>query len=77
VRNATTPLHAVAWGALIGPVWAVVGTLVAAIAARGVIFGAVQGGSLFGFLLLGGAILGGLGGFLALSRAGAPEAAPA
>ena len=46
--------------------------LVSAIAAREVIFGAVSGGSLFGLLLVGGALLGGLGGFLALARAPSP-----
>ena len=59
LRAAGTPVQAVAWGAIVGPLWAVVGALVAAIAAREVIFGAVSGGSLFGFLLLGGAVLGG------------------
>jgi hypothetical protein len=66
--------HSVAWGAIVGPIWAVAGTLLAAIASREVIFGAPDKGSLFAVLLLGGAALGAAGGFLALQRA--PAATP-
>ena len=69
--------HSAAWGAIVGPIWAVAGTLLAAIASREVIFGAPDKGSLFAVLLLGGAALGAAGGFLALQRAPAanPETA--
>jgi hypothetical protein len=74
LRGAATPAQAAAWGALTGPIWAVAGTLLASIAAREAIFGAVSGGSLFGVLLLGGALLGAAGGFLASSRERTPAA---
>ena len=73
-RGAKTPVEGAAWGAITGPIWAIVGTLFASIATREAIFGTVSGGSLFGLLLLGGAVLGGLGGFLAV-RAAAPAPA--
>ncbi len=72
LRDTATPLQAAAWGAVVGPIWAVAGALLASIAAREVIFGAVTGGSLFGLLLIGGAAFGAAGGFLAASRAPAP-----
>ncbi len=72
LRAAETPVQGALWGAIVGPLWAVVGALVSAIAAREAIFGAVSGGSLFGLLLLGGALLGALGGFLAVARAPSP-----
>jgi hypothetical protein len=79
LRGAATPKQAAAWGAITGPIWAVAGTLLASIAAREAIFGAVNRGSLFGMLLLGGALFGAAGGFLAASRepAPAPTAEPA
>ncbi|CAN5126836.1 hypothetical protein BH20ACT20_BH20ACT20_11960 [soil metagenome] len=64
---------AAAWGALVGPVWAVTMALLDALATKQV-FGNPEGESVFVAFLPGGALLGGLSGFLAGQGTGAREA---
>ncbi len=71
VRGATGP-GAAAWGALVGPVWAVTMALLDALATKQV-FGNSEGESVFVAFLVGGALLGSLGGFLAGQRGGAQD----
>jgi hypothetical protein len=69
------PDRAVAWGAAVGPVWALTMVLLAALARKGVVgFGDPNGDSLFLAFLLGGALLGAMGGLL--SAQGSPAAPP-
>lgn len=56
--------RAVAWGAIVGPVWAVAMVLLATLARKNVV-GNPTGDSVFIAFLLGGAVLGALGGLLA------------
>lgn len=71
--------RAAAWGALVGPVWALSMVLLAALARKNVV-GNPKGDSVFIAFLLGGAVLGALGGLLAAqgaTSAGAPGSQPA
>jgi hypothetical protein len=66
-RAAATPALCAAWGAIVGPVWAV-GLSLANSLLQDTLFGHAQGESVFGILLVGGALVGALGGFLAARR---------
>lgn len=79
LRDAPTPAQGVAWGALIGPAWALTMVVLSTLFASnpwlgGELFGAPKGDSVLVTFLLGGAALGALGGLLATSgaRAGVP-----
>ena len=74
-RAAATPLLAAAWGALVGPVWAIALALVNALL-QDTLFGHAQGESVFGIVLVFGALVGALGGYLAAGaiRSDASEA---
>jgi hypothetical protein len=73
-RAATEPLKAAAWGALVGPVWAIATGLLGGLV-QDTLYGHAQGESVFGLVLVGGALIGALGGFLATQAATAPSAA--
>lgn len=66
--------RAAAWGAIVGPVWALTMVLLAALARKNVV-GNPNGDSVFIAFLVGGAVLGAIGGLLAAQ--GATSAAPA
>jgi hypothetical protein len=68
----TRPDRAAAWGALVGPVWCLAMVLLTTLARKG-LFGNPTGDSVLVSFLLGGAILGAIGGFLAARRTGAPD----
>jgi hypothetical protein len=80
-RGASTPLHALGWGALVGPAWAlamvVLSTLFASNPLAGTgLFGSPKGDSVLVTFLLGGALLGALGGLLSsMERIGGPASA--
>ena len=63
-RAASTPVLAAAWGALVGPVWAIALALLNALL-QDTLFGHAQGESVFGIVLVLGALVGALGGYLA------------
>ena len=63
-REATAPLLGAAWGALVGPVWAIVLALLNGLL-QDTLFGHAQGESVFGIVLVFGALIGAAGGFLA------------
>lgn len=68
-RGAATPLSGAAWGAVVGPAWAVTMVLLDAVFASnawfgGDLFGSANGGSVLVMFLLCGAALGALGGLL-------------
>ncbi len=66
------PSWAAAWGAIVGPIWAVAMVLLAALARKQVV-GDPTGDSVFVAFLLGGAVLGAVGGLLAAQgQAGEP-----
>ncbi|HET8813520.1 MAG TPA: zinc ribbon domain-containing protein [Solirubrobacterales bacterium] len=72
------PDRAAAWGALVGPVWSIAMVLLAALARKDIV-GNPSGDSVFIAFLVGGAVLGALGGFLAAqgaTAAAAPHQAP-
>jgi hypothetical protein len=71
-RAASSPVLGAAWGALVGPVWAIVLAIVNALL-QDTLFGHAQGESVFGIVLVLGALIGALGGFLA-ARAATPPA---
>ncbi len=78
-RGADAGPAGAAWGALVGPVWALTGVLAIALTQKE-LFGRPQGDAVFVTMLLGGAALGALGGLLAAQRrrtghAGHPGAA--
>jgi hypothetical protein len=73
-RAVTEPLKAAAWGALVGPVWAIATGLLGGLV-QDTLYGRAQGESVFGLVLVGGALIGALGGFLAAQAATAPSAA--
>ena len=60
-RAAATPVLAAAWGALVGPVWAIALALLNALL-QDTLFGHAQGESVFGIVLVLGALVGALGG---------------
>lgn len=75
------PAWAAAWGAVVGPIWAIAMVLLATLARKNLV-GDPTGDSVFVAFLFGGAVLGALGGLLgAQSAAGqvpaAPQGAPA
>jgi len=72
--GATQPGPAAAWGALVGPVWALAMVLLNAMHVK--LLGDPSGDSVFGLVLLGGAALGALGGLLASQAAGAAREGP-
>lgn len=68
-RTAATPAAGAAWGAAVGPAWALAMAVLSTLFAGndwfvGGLFGAPEGGSVFVTFLLGGAALGALGGLL-------------
>jgi predicted membrane protein len=63
-RAATSPVVAAAWGALVGPVWATGLAIVNALL-QDTLYGHAQGESVFGIVLVFGALVGALGGYLA------------
>lgn len=63
LRGASTPLEAAAWGALVGPIWAVAMVVLNAVIAKE-FFGRANGGSVLGMFLLAGAVVGAIGGLL-------------
>jgi hypothetical protein len=73
-RGSTDPLKAAAWGALVGPVWAIAIGLLGGLI-QNTLFGHARDESVFGLVLVGGALIGALGGFLA-GQAAAPATAP-
>lgn len=76
-RAATAPALAAAWGALVGPVWAIALALVNALL-QDTLYGHAQGESVFGIVLVFGALVGALGGYLATgpNRGSAGEPSP-
>jgi hypothetical protein len=72
-RAAATPVLGAAWGAVVGPVWAIAVTFVNSVL-QNTLYGHAQGESVFGILLVLGALVGALGGFLA---SGSSEPEPA
>jgi hypothetical protein len=74
VRAAATPVAGAAWGTLVGPVWATAIVVLNALVQKE-IFGNAVGDSVFTTSLLGGALLGALGGLLAVQsvRGGARQ----
>ncbi|MDA0184471.1 zinc ribbon domain-containing protein [Solirubrobacter phytolaccae] len=71
--GADRPGTAAAWGALVGPVWAL--TMVAAVVlAGGLLHGDAGDGSVFGIYLVGGALLGAGGGALSAAQSGRASA---
>jgi hypothetical protein len=74
-RAATSsPVLGAAWGALVGPVWAIVLAILNALL-QDTLFGHAQGESVFGTVLVLGALIGAAGGFLAARAATPPSAA--
>ena len=74
-RGAAEPLLGAAWGALVGPVWAIVLAIVNSLL-QDTLYGHAQGASVFGIVLVLGALIGAGGGFLA-ARASATAPSPA
>lgn len=71
-----TPALGAAWGALVGPVWAVATGILCLLTQDGY-FGQILGDSFFAIVLLAGAALGALGGFVATQQsAGQPSPSP-
>lgn len=68
--GAVTPASAVAFGALVGPIWSIVAVIANAMHVKSV--GAPDGDSVFVMFLLGGAMLGALGGLLASNSEPSP-----
>ena len=76
-RGATVPLLGAAWGAVVGPVWALVLAIVNSLL-QDTLYGHAQGASVFGIVLVFGALIGAAGGLLAArASATAPSAAAA
>jgi hypothetical protein len=73
-REPGSPLLGAAWGALVGPVWAIALAIVNALL-QDTLFGHAQGESVFGIVLVFGALIGALGGFLAARASATPAAA--
>lgn len=75
LNGAPTPLHGAAWGAVVGPVWALSMVILNALIGK-IFFGHAQGDSVFGRFLLFGLVVGAIGGLIATQspahRAGAP-----
>lgn len=72
------PDRAAAWGAIVGPVWAIAMVLLAALARKNVV-GNPNGDSVFIAFLVGGVVLGAIGGLLAAqgaSTAAGPQTPP-
>ena len=67
-RAAASPALGAAWGALVGPVWAITLALLNALL-QDTLFGHAQGESVFGIVLVLGALVGALGGYLAPATA--------
>ena len=73
-RAAASPALGAAWGALVGPVWAIALAIVNGLL-QDTLFGHAQGESVFGIVLVFGALIGALGGFLAARASATPAAA--
>jgi hypothetical protein len=65
LRAATARLVSLAWGALVGPIWAVAMVLINALIAKD-IFGRANGDSAFAVFLIGGLVVGAVGGLLVI-----------
>ena len=76
IEATTSPVMGAAWGALVGPVWAIALSLVNALL-QDTLFGHAQGESVFGIVLVFGALIGALGGFLAARADATPAPAAA
>jgi hypothetical protein len=74
-RAAASPVLGAAWGALVGPVWAIALALLNALL-QDTLFGHAQGESVFGIVLVLGALVGALGGYLAAGAARREPATP-
>jgi zinc-ribbon domain len=74
-RAAATPVLGAAWGALVGPVWAIALALLNGLL-QDTLFGHAQGESVFGIVLVLGALVGALGGYLAAGAASSERATP-
>lgn len=72
-RDVRTALLGAAWGAVVGPIWAIAMAILDSLTEKAVL-GQAAGGSVFGAFLLLGSILGGLGGLLASRGQEAPPA---
>ena len=68
------PLKAAVWGAIVGPVWAIATGILGGLV-QDTLYGHAQGESVFGLVLVGGALIGALGGFLSAQAASAPAPA--
>ncbi|MEA2132826.1 MAG: zinc-ribbon domain [Solirubrobacteraceae bacterium] len=75
-RGAASPALGAAWGALVGPVWAITLALVNALL-QDTLYGHAQGESVFGIVLVFGALIGALGGYLACGASRTAEGGPA
>jgi predicted membrane protein len=75
-RDASSPALGAAWGALVGPVWAITLALVNALL-QDTLYGHAQGESVFGIVLVFGALIGALGGYLASGASRTADGAPA
>jgi hypothetical protein len=73
-RAAASPALGAAWGALVGPVWAIALALINGLL-QDTLFGHAQGESVFGIVLVFGALIGALGGFLAARASVTPASA--
>jgi hypothetical protein len=73
-RAAASPALGAAWGALVGPVWAIALAIVNGLL-QDTLFGHAQGESVFGIVLVFGALIGALGGFLAARASATPATA--
>ena len=74
-RRATSPALAAAWGALVGPVWAITLALVNALL-QDTLYGHAQGESVFGIVLVFGSLVGAAGGYLAAGPNRADDPSP-
>ncbi|HYH90005.1 MAG TPA: hypothetical protein VEX67_12275 [Solirubrobacteraceae bacterium] len=72
-RAASSPALGAAWGALVGPVWAITLALLNGLL-QDTLYGHAQGESVFGIVLVLGALVGALGGFLAARASATPPA---
>jgi hypothetical protein len=75
LRRPPVAWQAAAWGALVGPIWALTMVLINAFVTKDA-FGRASGDSVFGVFLLGGLVLGAIGGLLGDQRQVADVASP-
>ena len=72
-KAAASPALGAAWGAIVGPMWAIALALLNGLL-QDTLFGHAQGESVFGIVLVLGALIGALGGYLAARASATPPA---